>query len=124
MPTTRTRQEAAKRQILGVFGETPPSEDGFDPADKSHVEAMLEDVETELQGRLQSLRADRDQARLDLKSAHSSAMVKLPTRVRHMTVADFDKNYNCRLLDLLNLSSKRLAKQLMAEANPENWNVR
>lgn len=126
---TERRQDAAKRQIMGVLHDSnkpidrasastlKPSKFVLDAnlngAKPEHIQLLVDDLKKEMLDRQKSfLTAEAQTGKQEQHHAYCTGMLKISKSLKKMTVRDFNKAHNCNLLELLtaNVGKKRPLK--------------
>lgn len=132
---TERRQEAAKRQIMGVlhecnkpmdsttFSTLKPSQfvldENLNGAEPEQIQLLVDDLKKEMLDRQKSfLTAEAQTGKQEQHHAYCTGMLKISKSLKKMTVRDFNKAHNCNLLELLstNVGKKRPLKAMETPA--------
>ena len=105
---TERRRDATKRQILNALDDASshssnkPAEylvsqlDGTNPA---HIQGLIQDLSEKVSQQQHVLSSEAATGKKEQLGTHVLHMMKLSTRVKKMTVRDFNQEYKCNLLE-------------------------
>lgn len=98
----KRRHEGAKRHIIGVFGENNGNEtSNFVGTNRDHVTTLIEELRQQFQQRLKALKSELVASKHEQQQVLASAMVKLPKRIKNMSVREFNSEFNCDLVNMV-----------------------
>ena len=134
---TERRQDAAKRQIMGVLQDSnkpidrasvstlKPSkfvlDENLDGSKPEQIQLLVDDLKKEMLDRQKSfLTAEAQTGKQEQHHAYCTGMLKISKSIKKMTVREFNKAHNCNLLELIstNTGKKRPLNKTMETPAP------
>lgn len=79
----------------------PKKSKGGETISSNDVSDLLEKMEKKLHLKLEETKTDLLTWKEEQLQAHRTGIMKIPKKIRQMTVAEFNQTYNCNILDLL-----------------------
>ena len=106
------RRDATKRQIMGALDDNSshasscnkPAEflvKDLDGSNAAQVKLLLQDLRDKVLQQQQILASEAQTGKKEQLGVHLCGMMKLSTKIKKMTVAEFNATYKCNLLDLV-----------------------
>lgn len=136
------RQEAAKRQIMGVLQDESNRlhdvdssaavvstskpfrvvpfvlDKDVDGTKPEQIQFMVDDLRKQMLDRQQVLTTEAQTGKQEQTDAYFSGMFKVSKSLKKMTVRDLDKTHNCSLLELLSTNVVGKKRPLVAMETP------
>lgn len=104
------RRDATKRQIMGALDDNSslasnkPAEflvKDLDGSNAAQVKLLLQDLRDKVLQQQQVLSSEAQTGKKEQLGTHLCGMMKLSTKIKKMTVAEFNEKYKCNLLQLV-----------------------
>lgn len=112
------RRDETKRQIMGALKDSDdtvstasslhkPAEflvKSLDGSNPDQVKLLIQDLREKVQQQQTALKAEAATGKKEQLGSHFAGMLKIPTKVKKMTVREFNKTHKCDLLQLVTSS--------------------
>jgi len=113
---TERRRDATKRQILNALGDdascssntNKPAEylvSQLDGTNATHIQNLIQDLSQKVSQQQHALSCEAATGKKEQLGTHVMAMMKLSSKVKKMTVAEFNREYKCNLLEKISSST-------------------